>query len=67
MEEDQAAGLLGSSPAGEVVAGDGAFGVGALDRLDGGGVGFKAAKDPSMKPSIPGKRRWPNSKKSLPC
>ena len=67
MGDEQAAGLLGSSPAGEVVDGDGAMGVGALAHLDGGGVGFKAARDPIMKPSIQGMRRWLYSEKRLPC
>jgi len=67
MGGEQAAGLLGSSPAGEVVAGDGAIGVGALGQLDGGGAGFQAARDPIMKPSIQGMRRWSYSKKRLPC
>jgi len=57
MEDEQVAGLLGSSPTGEVVAGDGAIGVGALGQLDGGGAGFQAARDPIMKPSIQGMRR----------
>jgi hypothetical protein len=65
MGDEQAANLLGSSPAGEVVAG--ASGVGALGQLDGGGAGFQAARGPIMKPSIPGMRRWPNSKKRLRC
>ena len=67
MGDEQAANLLVSSPAGEVVAGDGAIGVGALSQLDGGGAGFQAARGPIMKPSIPGMRRWPNSKKRLRC
>ena len=67
MGDEQAAVLLGSSPAGEVVAGDGAIGVGALGQLGGGGAGFKAARDPIMKPSIQGMRRWSYSKKRLPC
>ena len=67
MGDEQAAVLLGSSPAGEVVAGDGAIGVGALDQLDGGGAGFQAARDPFMKSSIQKMRRWPYSKKRLPC
>jgi len=67
MGGEQAAGLLGSSPAGEVVAEDGAIGVGTLGQLDGGGAVFKAAKDPFMKPSKQGMRRWPYSKKRLPC
>ena len=66
MEDEQAADLLGSNPAGEVVAGDGAIGVGALGQLGGAGAGFKAARDPIMKPSIRGMRRWPNSKKRPP-
>ena len=57
MGGEQAAGLLGSSPTGEVVAGDGAIGVGAPGQLDGGGAGFQAARDPIMKPSIQGMRR----------
>jgi len=57
MGGEQAAGLLGSSPAGEVVAEDGAIGVGTLGQLDGGGAVFKAARDPIMKPSIQGMRR----------
>ena len=57
MEDEQAAGLLGSNPAGEVVAGDGANGVGALGQIDGDGAGFKASRDPIMKPSIQGMRR----------
>ena len=57
MGGEQAAGLLGSSPAGEVVAEDGAIGVGTLGQLDGGGAGFQAARDPIMKPSIQGMRR----------
>ena len=67
MGDEQAAVLLGSSPAGEVVAGDGAIGVGALGQLDGGWAGFKAARDPFMKSSIQKMRRWPYSKKRLPC
>lgn len=67
MEGEQAAGFLGSSPAGEVVAGDGAIGVGALGQLDGGWAGFKAARDPFMKSSIQKMRRWPYSKKRLLC
>lgn len=65
MGDEQAAGLLGGSPAGEVVAG--AIGVGALGQLGGGGASFKAASDPIMKPSIQGMRRWSYSKKRLPC
>jgi len=57
MGGEQAAGLLGSSPAGEVVAEDGAIGVGTLAQLGGGGAVFKAARDPIMKPSIQGMRR----------
>jgi len=67
MEDEQVAGLLGSSPAGEVVAEDGAIGVGTLAQLGGGGAVFKAARDPFMKPSKQGMRRWPYSKKRLPC
>ena len=67
MEDEQAAGLLGSSPAGEVVAGDGDIGVGALAELGGVGAGFKAAGDPIMKPLIQRMRRWPTSNKRLPC
>ena len=55
--DEQAAGFLGSNPAGEVVAGDGANGVGALGQIDGDGAGFKASRDPIMKPSIQGMRR----------
>ena len=66
IEDEQAAGLLGSSQAGEVVAGDGGMGVGAPGQLAGGGAGFKAARDPFMKPSIQGMRRWATSKKRLP-
>ena len=66
MEDEQVAGLLGSSPAGEVVAEDGAIGVGTLAQLGGGGAVFKAARDPFMKPSIQGMRRWPYSKKRPP-
>ena len=65
--DEQAASLLGSRPAGEVVAEDGAIGVGTLGQLDGGGAVFKAARDPFMKPSKQGMRRWPYSKKRLPC
>ena len=67
MEDEQAAGLLGSNPAGEAVVGAGAVGVGAPGQLDGGGAGFKAAKDPLMKPSTQRMRRWPYSTKRLPC
>jgi hypothetical protein len=67
MEDEQAAGFLGRSPAGEVVAADGAVGVGALEQVDGGGAGFRASRNPIMKPSIPGMRRWPSSKKRLKC
>ena len=67
MEDEEAAGFLARSPAGEVVAGDGAVGAGALDQVDGGGAGFKACRDPIMKPSKPGVRRWPDSKKRLKC
>lgn len=66
MEDEQAAGLLGSSPAGAVVGEDGDIGGGALAQLGGVGAGFKAARDPIMKPSVQGMRRWPNSKKRLP-
>jgi hypothetical protein len=57
MEDEQAVGFLGRSPAGVVVAGDGAVGVGDLDHVDGNGVGFKASRDPTMKPSIPEMKR----------
>ena len=63
MGDEQAAVFLGSSPAGEVVAGDGAIGVGALGQLDGGGAGFQAARDPIMKPSTQVMRRRPYSRK----
>jgi len=64
--DEQAASLLGSRPAGEVVAGDGATGVGAIVHLNGCGADFQAARDPFMKPSIQGMRRWPYSKKRPP-